>query len=161
MTSVLNGKSQHYLFPSCSSRTSTRQKISLKLTAKPSIPQIRLVLRKLASPRDAADVHGDVVAELVGEGLFGEDVRDGDAAARLEEAVHLLEDEGLIGFGDEVDHAVGDYTVGCGGLEGDGGDEALDEGDVLSGIALGCLEGVGAGEHVLAIWSVTVNCSDG
>lgn len=116
--------------------------------SKPSLPEVPLVLLDQARPRDAADVQCHVRPELLRQGLLGQDVGDGDAAAGLQQAVHLLEDEGLVLLRHEVDDAVGDDAVGC--VRGDGGHVGylgINEADV--GLVVLCLDLVGSGEHVL------------
>ena len=121
---------------------------SRKHTAESGIGQVLFVLGKLARTSNAANIHGNIVPQLVRKRLLGKDVRHGDPAAWLEQAMHLLEDKSLVGIGDEVDDAVGDDAVGCLRLERDVGDDALDERDVVC-VLLGGFDLVGAGKHVL------------
>lgn len=119
------------------------------LTCKPSILQVLLILNHLTSTRNASNIHGYVIPQLLGQGLLSQDVGDGDATARLEHAVHLLEHLMLVRLGHQVDYAVGDDAVGRVILERDSCDNALDEADVVCVILPAGLDRVGSGKHVI------------
>ena len=125
----------------------TKKPQNAEHTLETSLPEVFLILGDQASASDTPDVSGRTLLHLLGHGVLSEDVRDGNAATRFQEAEHLVKYKLLLALRDEVDDAVGDDGVGDAILEWDAGDGRFDElGDLISALFLVFL---GQGQHIL------------
>ena len=111
--------------PACSW---TRWVSVISMSVRPASARWRAYSSRVSAPAMQPTYCGDVGARGGVHAGVGDDVRDGEAAAGLEDARGLAQDLGLVRR--EVDDAVGEHDVDGGGGERDRLDVALEPVDV-------------------------------